>query len=247
MGTHPIFESDFDCLTDESEIKMSEVHQSENNNEETLPLSPDCVQKKITSDSERDSDSNHSSSSSSRTESGPLCRICHSNSGINSRDGSSTDTALITPCRCKGTLQLVHRNCLERWVRTADTKSCELCHHKFDMTSRLPPFKKWKRLSMSANERKRILMSITFHVIALACVVWSLYVLIEKTAEELKNHDIKWPFWTKLVVVGVGFTGGLVFMYVQCRVYVDLIKRFKNENKVIYVQSLQMTDNVEQV
>ena len=28
---------------------MSEVHQSENNNEETLPLSPDCVQKKITS------------------------------------------------------------------------------------------------------------------------------------------------------------------------------------------------------
>ena len=64
-----------------------------------------------------------------------------------------------------------------------------------------------------------------------------------------------------MVVVGVGFTGGLVFMYVQdrfyhssdltkmtsnqrlnfdkqirkicwkCRVYVDLIKRFKNENK----------------
>ena len=57
----------------------------------------------------------------------------------------------------------------------------KLCHHKFDMTSRLPPFKKWKRLSMSANERKRILMSITFHVIALACVVWSLYVLIGKT------------------------------------------------------------------
>ena len=41
-------------------------------------------------------------------------------------DGSSNDTALITPCRCKGTLQLVHRNCLERWVRTADTKSCEV-------------------------------------------------------------------------------------------------------------------------
>ena len=44
-------------------------------------------------------------------------------------------------------------------------------------------------------------------------------VFLEKTAEELKNHDIKWPFWTKLVVVGVGFTGGLVFMYVQDRFY----------------------------
>lgn len=99
---------------------------------------------------------------------------------------------------------------------------------------------------MSANERKKLIMSITFHIIALACVVWSLYVLIEKTAEELHQNEIRWPFWTKLVVVGVGFTGGLVFMYVQCRVYVDLIKRFKNENKVIYVQSVEMAD-VEQV
>ena len=28
----------------------------------------------------------------------------------------------------------------------------------------------------------------------------------------------------------------------KCRVYVQLIKRFKNENKVIYVQSLQMEE-----
>ena len=71
---------------------------------------------------------------------------------------------------------------------------------------------------------------------------------------------MKWAFWAKLIVVGVGFTGGLVFMYVQvstppdgpkyetfqCRVYVDLIRRFKNENKVIYVQSLP-SSSVEQV
>jgi hypothetical protein len=30
--------------------------------------------------------------------------------------------------------------------------------------------------------------------------------------------DLKWPFWTKLVVVAIGFTGGLVFMYIQCKV-----------------------------
>lgn len=212
--------------------------------DECLPLSPDCVtgnDVKRKSGSSEGSCSRCSTISSKDTSSnGPVCRICHSSSGLNKDSKDSKD--LITPCKCKGTLKLVHRNCLEKWVRTADTKSCELCHYRFDMKSSLPPFRNWKSLSMSANERKKLLMSITFHVIALACVVWSLYVLIEKTAQELRQGKINWPFWTKLVVVGVGFTGGLVFMYVQCRVYVELIKRFKNENKVIYVQSLQMTE-----
>ena len=46
------------------------------------------------------------------------------------------------------------------------------------MKSDMKPFCHWKPLSMTANERNRLLMSITFHIIALACVVWSLFVLI---------------------------------------------------------------------
>ncbi len=46
----------------------------------------------------------------------------------------------------------------------------------------------------------------------------SLYILIDRTADEIKMGDLKWPFWTKLVVVAIGFTGGLVFMYIQCKV-----------------------------
>lgn len=48
---------------------------------------------------------------------------------------------------------------------------------------------------------------------------------------------LEWPFWTKLVVVAIGFTGGLVFMYVQCKVYIHLWKRLKAYNRVIYVQN----------
>ena len=40
---------------------------------------------------------------------------------------------------------------------------------------------------------------------------------LEKTQQELQDGDMKWAFWAKLIVVGVGFTGGLVFMYVQVR------------------------------
>ena len=99
-------------------------------------------------------------------------------------------------------------------------------------------FFQWKALDMTRSERRKILCSVSFHVIAITCVVWSLWVLIERTAEEIKQGQLNWPFWTKLVVVAIGFTGGLVFMYVQCKVYVQLWKRLKAFNRIILVKDV---------
>ena len=44
--------------------------------------------------------------------------------------------------------------------------------------------------------------------------------------EEIKTGELAWPFWTKLVVVAIGFTGGLVFMYIQCKVKILRQKTF---------------------
>ena len=90
---------------------------------------------------------------------------------------------------------------------------------------------------MSTSERRKILCSIGFHLVAITCVIWSLYVLIQRTAQEIKQKEFHWPFWTKLIVVAIGFIGGLVFMYVQCKVYVQLWHRLKAYNRVIYVQN----------
>eukprot|EP00058_Branchiostoma_floridae_P016475 XP_002601963.1 hypothetical protein BRAFLDRAFT_86448 [Branchiostoma floridae] len=107
------------------------------------------------------------------------------------------------------------------------------------LTLSLPPslLLQWEKLQMTSSERRKIVCSVTFHAIAITCVVWSLYVLIDRTAEEIRQGVLEWPFWTKLVVVAIGFTGGLVFMYVQCKVYVQLWRRLKAYNRVIYVQN----------
>ena len=55
--------------------------------------------------------------------------------------------------------------------------------------------------------------------------------------------NLNWPFWTKLVVVAIGFTGGLVFMYVQCKTYVKLFRRWKQFNRVIYINDIQLPDS----
>lgn len=42
---------------------------------------------------------------------------------------------------------------------------------------------------MTTSERRKIFCSVTFHVIAITCVVWSLYVLIDRTAEEIRQGN----------------------------------------------------------
>ncbi|XP_018080072.1 E3 ubiquitin-protein ligase MARCHF8 isoform X2 [Xenopus laevis] len=169
--------------------------------------------------------------------SGDLCRICHCE--------GDDESPLITPCHCTGSLHFVHQACLQQWIKSSDTRCCELCKFEFIMETKLKPLRKWEKLQMTASERRKIMCSVTFHVIAITCVVWSLYVLIDRTAEEIRmgqnNGILEWPFWTKLVVVAIGFTGGLLFMYVQCKVYVQLWKRLKAYNRVIYVQNCPET------
>uniref|UniRef100_A0A8D0EFH2 RING-type E3 ubiquitin transferase n=1 Tax=Salvator merianae TaxID=96440 RepID=A0A8D0EFH2_SALMN len=169
--------------------------------------------------------------------SGDACRICHCE--------GDDESPLIAPCRCTGSLNFVHQTCLQQWIKSSDTRCCELCKYEFIMETKLKPLRKWEKLQMTASERRKIVCSVTFHVIAITCVVWSLYVLIDRTAEEIKHGDstgiLEWPFWTKLVVVAIGFTGGILFMYVQCKVYVQLWKRLKAYNRVIYVQNCPET------
>jgi E3 ubiquitin-protein ligase MARCH1/8 len=47
---------------------------------------------------------------------------------------------------------------------------------------------------MSSIERRKLLCSVTFHVVAITCVVWSLYILIDRTADEIKMGDLVGKF-----------------------------------------------------
>lgn len=182
--------------------------------------------------------------------SGSICRICHE---------GSADEALLSPCHCSGSVKHVHQTCLQQWLQAGASESCggsagrpgtstasdtrrhcdrcELCGYNFIMTSRVKPFRKWKKLKMTSVERRKVLCSVTFHAVAITCVVWSLYVLIDRTTQEIQEGNLQWPFWTKLVVVAIGFTGGLVFMYVQCKMYVQLFRKWRAYNRIIQIQS----------
>ena len=51
------------------------------------------------------------------------CRICLDS------DGSE----LIVPCRCKGSLKYVHKDCLEQWITRSNRRICELCRRPYEI------------------------------------------------------------------------------------------------------------------
>ncbi|XP_025024421.1 E3 ubiquitin-protein ligase MARCH8 isoform X2 [Python bivittatus] len=113
--------------------------------------------------------------------SGDACRICHCE--------GDEESPLITPCHCTGSLNFVHQACLQQWIKSSDTRCCELCKYEFIMETKLKPLRKWEKLQMTGSEQRKIMCSVTFHIIAITCVVWSLYVLIDRTAEEIKQGE----------------------------------------------------------
>merc|ERR1719376_1674989 len=64
-----------------------------------------------------------------------FCRICH--------EGESGGERLICPCRCCGSVGLVHRTCIEKRLTVVNIDSCELCKQKYSVMRHPRPFTSW--------------------------------------------------------------------------------------------------------
>ncbi|CAG5129024.1 unnamed protein product, partial [Candidula unifasciata] len=62
-----------------------------------------------------------------------ICRICHCEAELANK--------LISPCLCSGSLKYIHLCCLQKWIKSSDKKSCELCNFDYIMTMKIRPFK----------------------------------------------------------------------------------------------------------
>ncbi|VDL98037.1 unnamed protein product [Schistocephalus solidus] len=51
------------------------------------------------------------------------CRICY-------EEGTDSEP-LISPCHCRGTVGLLHKTCLEKWLQLSQTLKCEICGYAY--------------------------------------------------------------------------------------------------------------------
>ena len=53
------------------------------------------------------------------------CRICY--------EESHTDNPVLSLCGCKGTIGLIHKRCLSKWIHISKHQQCELCTELFQI------------------------------------------------------------------------------------------------------------------
>ena len=65
-------------------------------------------------------------------------RVCESHVCVSAclPSGESREQ-LISPCRCAGSVGLVHVSCIEKWLSAANKDSCEICMYRY-VTERRP-------------------------------------------------------------------------------------------------------------
>ncbi|KAI1290226.1 E3 ubiquitin-protein ligase MARCHF3 [Halotydeus destructor] len=77
---------------------------------------------------------NELNESTKSTDSNFLCRICQDKNPV---------SGLIAPCHCCGSINHVHRKCLNFWLTESRRTSCELCGKVFVCERKAPTVLHW--------------------------------------------------------------------------------------------------------
>jgi len=161
----------------------------------------------------------------------PTCRICHC-----SESPSSGLVKLISPCHCSGSLQYVHHGCLQQWLDATNSQRCELCKHPFSMSVKYKPIHKWNSLNASPGERRKLICNSVFNLVSMVCIFWSIYVLIERAASDARLGHIDWSFYVRIAVVTLGLIIGVIFLFVQLKLYFSIFMRWRQSNRIIIIR-----------
>jgi len=120
----------------------------------------------------------------SKNSSGIFCRICHDTDSIEK---------LISPCQCSGSMALVHRSCIEKWLSTANHDNCELCCHKYNITKHPRPFVNWLCEPSVQDDQRNLVGDLICFVLLTPLAAISTYLCASGAAfylEEKKSESI---------------------------------------------------------
>lgn len=168
----------------------------------------------------------------------PTCRICHC-----TESPSSGLVKLISPCHCSGSLKYVHHSCLQQWLDATNSQRCELCKYPFSMSVKYKPLYKWGSLNASPSERRRLICNSVFNLVSMVCIFWSIYVLIERASFDAHSGRIDFTFYVKISVVTLGLIIGVIFLFVQLKLYFSIFMKWRQSNRIIVIRNANFSNH----
>ncbi|KOC62142.1 E3 ubiquitin-protein ligase MARCH2 [Habropoda laboriosa] len=193
--------------------------------------------------------------------SGDICRICHMGSfstidenrvscgrqqqsirGVDSRTSTISSSyaylgPLISACKCRGTVALVHAECLERWLTESGHSRCELCGYKY-ATKRVPRHSILRSIAIWFNTvivTRQMLLDILYLVVTTPLALFSCYICILALRMLLKNglQEMPWMIVAMLPTCSLTLVAYWGWMITLVRLHGRRWRRYWRSNFVI--------------
>ncbi|XP_014481638.1 PREDICTED: E3 ubiquitin-protein ligase MARCH2-like [Dinoponera quadriceps] len=109
---------------------------------------------------------------------------------------------LISACKCRGTVALVHVECLERWLTESGRARCELCGHRY-ATKRVPRYGLIRSVVIwlhSVIANRQMLLDVGYLAMTTPVAAFSCYVCTLALKILLRNglYEIPWMIFAML-------------------------------------------------
>ncbi|XP_074651687.1 uncharacterized protein LOC141906339 [Tubulanus polymorphus] len=157
---------------------------------------------------------------------GPFCRICH--------EGNSKED-LFSPCKCSGTMGLIHRSCIETWLGSSNSNKCEICNHVYTTRRYTRPFYDWLRYPTTSQDRKNLIADTVCFVLLTPLAVVSAWLCITGA---LHYSSIEGGNWEAIGLIGLTCFLLLIYLVwcsVAIRYHVRIWVDWRNSNQRVTV------------
>lgn len=164
--------------------------------------------------------------SSTHIQSAILCRICYSGDG---------KEHLLQPCDCSGTMGLIHRTCLEKWLSQCNKNQCEICNFNYDVNRKNRPYTQWLFRPITTKDSKNLLNDLLCFLILTPLAFISIWYCIG-FAFTYTNDVNRWE--SSGLVILTTFLVVIYFLWLtfSSRYHYKVFKEWQEKNQIITLQ-----------
>ncbi|KAL2730860.1 E3 ubiquitin-protein ligase MARCHF3-like isoform X1 [Vespula squamosa] len=257
-----------DCYNDldaiRTERRESEIAWTTGEQSSRTTLTEDIIEKNIiiglTADTKEKDDDSRSSLED-------ICRICHMGDGTllgqnKNQSRCHTDDKqiriptsscsylgpLISACKCRGTVGLVHADCLEKWLTESGHSRCELCGYKY-VTKRIPRHNMchsvliWFKTVVAT---RQMLLDVLYLLVTTPLAMFASYicVLALKLLIERGFYQVPWVIVAMLPTCSLTLVAYWAWLMTLGRLHVRRWRRYWRNNFIVRLIEPEDINNV---
>jgi len=158
------------------------------------------------------------------TPSAILCRICYT--------ADTNKEPLLQPCNCSGTMGVMHKTCLEKWLAQCNKNHCEICNFEFNVQRVARPFDQWLFRPISTKDNKNLLNDLVcFLILTPLAFVSTWYCVV--FAFKFNESENRWESSGLVVLTTFLLVIYVLWLIFSCRYHHRVFKEWQQKNQIV--------------